>query len=119
MIEGIGITLQGKHENKDGMWYYYMTDEEINLQKEGKITVVGTTTYVHGPNESYRKHQYSVLNMDIVEKIDIFYDVEDEMMMSQTFTLENGETIFSRSRDHNEVSKWKQNGVQIEESYGY
>ena len=119
MIEGIGIELKGKHVKQGTMSTYHMTDEEINLEKQGKIAVVGTTTYVMSPGCSYKEHKYSILNMNIVKKVDIHYDTEDEMMMSQTFTLKNGETIFSRSRNHDEVKRWKENGVQIDESYGY
>ena len=50
---------------------------------------------------------------------DIFYDIEDDNMMSQTLLLKDGSTIFGKSRNHEEVSKWEARGIKINKSYGY
>lgn len=114
-VEGIGIELKGKYVGIA----YYMTNEEIEKEKQGDIAVIGSTTYVYKNGEEYREHNYDILNMDIVENIDIFYDTEDDYKMDQKFHLKDGSTLYSVSRNHKEVKLWEQKGIPITKSYGW
>ena len=115
----IGLELQGKMTVKDDLTTYYMTEEEIKKMNNGEIAVVGTVTYEYGPNGSSKTHKNTIVNMNLVKEIDIFYDIEDDNMMSQTLLLKDGSTIFGKSRNHEEVSKWEARGIKINKSYGY
>ena len=115
-IKTIGLTLQGEYD-ENGV--YHMTPKEIEAEKNGEIAVVGTTTYTHGPNGSYRHHEYTIVNMKMAINIDIFYDIEDDYMMDQTIKFNNGESVYGRSRNHKEVELWESMGIPINKSYGY
>lgn len=118
-INFIGIVPQGRIEKDGDMETYYMSEEEVQLQSEGKIAVIGTTTYVYGPKGSYAQHEYSMVDMTKAISVDIFYDTEDDYMMDQTIKFNNGESIYGRSRNHEEVKKWEALGIPITKSYGY
>ena len=120
MIKSIGIELQGEFTKENELTLYHMTEEEIEMNKAGKISVVGTTTYHFNPNgNSYKEHNYAILNMELVKKVEIFYDTEDDYNMHQKFLLKNGRAIFGMSRDHKEVEQWENLVIPIEKSYGY
>lgn len=114
-VEGIGIELKGEYVGIA----YHMTNEEIEKEKQGDIAVIGSTTYVYKNGEEYREYNYDILNMNIVENIDIFYDTEDDYKMDQTFHLKDGSTLYSVSRNHEEVKLWEQKGIPITKSYGW
>lgn len=119
MINVIGLELKGNWTQDGSLTTYQMTEEEINKMNNGEIAVVGTVTYEYGPNGSSRTHENTIVNMNLVKEIDIFYDIEDDNMMSQTLLLEDGSTVFGRSRNHEEVEKWEARGIKISKSYGY
>lgn len=120
MIKTIGVKLKGAWERSGGLTTYYMTEEEISQRNSGKIAIVGVVIYEYNSDGSATKtHENTIINMDFVKKVDIFYDIEDDYMMNQTFELKDGSTVFGKSRDHDEVKKWEKNGVMIIKSYGY
>lgn len=118
-IETIGIELDGSWEHRDGLTVYHMSEKELAMEKTGTLAVVGTTTYIYGPKGSYKEHNYTICNMLEAISIDIFYDVEDNNMMDQTIKFANGKSVYGRSRNYEEVGKWKKLGIPITESYGY
>ena len=119
-IRAIGLTLQGVFEQDEQLTKYYMTKEEKEKEKNGDITVVGTTTYVTGKNGEYKIHESIILSMSEVERIHIDYDPEDDYIMDQHFYLKNGEKLYGRSRDHEEVKLWESKGIPItKDTYKY
>lgn len=118
-IKGIGMELQGEFIEKNGLTIYHMSKEELKRANNGEIAVVGTTIYSSGPNGSSKTHDYAIVDMDFVEKVDIFYDIEDDYSMNQTFHFKDGSSRFGMSRDHKEVELWEQKGIPINKSYGW
>ena len=121
-MKAIGLELKGKSTfDENGCETYYPSEEEKEQMLQGKIAVVGTTTYHYnfGKGEAAREHDYTIVNMDTVSKISIFYDTEDDYMMSQTFHLKSGSTLFGMSRNHEEVEKWESLGIPISKGYGW
>lgn len=121
MIKGIGIKLKGKFIKKGTLTEYYPTEEELEELKKGKLAVIGATTQTFNSKDGslIKEHEYNIVNMDEVEKVDIFYDIEDDYMMDQTLYLKNGKTLWGMSRDHEEVAKWEKNGIEIKKGYGW
>lgn len=119
MVKGIGMELKGEFKKDGDLTIYHMSEEELEKANNGKIAVVGTTTYICGPNGSSKKHDYAIVDMNFVESVDIFYDTEDDYSMNQTFNFKDGSSRFGMSRDHDEVAKWESNGVKINKSYGW
>lgn len=118
-INFIGLEPQGRIEKDGDLETYYMSEEEIKLQSQGKIAVIGTTMYVYGSKGSYKKHEYSMVNMTKATSISIFYDIEDDYMMDQTIKFEDGSSVYGRSRDHKEVERWEALGIPINKEYGW
>lgn len=115
VIKTIDHTLQGWYEKRNGSEVYHMSKEELKLEEQGKLAIVGSTIYGNG----YRYHEYTIISMKNVVKIDIFYDVEDDYSMAQTIHFKDGTSLWGISRNHKEVELWEKNGVKINKSYGY
>lgn len=120
-MKAIGLKLEGKTIKENECELYYMSQNEVEKQKKGEIAVIGTTIYHYNDPEkgNYKEHNYTIINMNCVEKISIFYDTEDDYMMSQTFHLKNGSSLFGMSRNHEEVEKWESLGIPISKGYGW
>lgn len=111
MIETIGLKLKGWYDENGT---YHMTDEEIKQEEQGQLVVVGCTIYSSG----FKTHDYRIISIKEVERISIFYDIEDDYCMSQTFYLKNGEKVWGMSRNHTQVSCWEAMGIPIEKTEG-
>lgn len=118
-LKGIGLQLQGKFKQDGDLTIYQMSEEELRKANNGEIAIVGTTIYSSGPNGSSKTHDYVIVNMNFVDRVDIFYDVEDDYSMNQTFHFKDGSSRFGISRDHDEVALWESNGVKINKNYGW
>lgn len=118
-MKTIGLELKGTIEQCDGYTIYHMSEEEKKLEKEGKIAIIGITICQYGPSGSSKTHNYTMVNMTQATHIDIFYDIEDDYMMDQTITFKDGQTVYGRSRDHQEVERWEALGIPISKSYGW
>lgn len=110
-METIGIELKGTYD-KNGT--YHMTKEEIEMEEKGELVVVGCTIR-HG---GYKYHEYKIISIKEVERINIFYDIEDDYSMDQTFYMKNGEKVYGISRNHAQVKAWEAMGIPIEKTEG-
>jgi hypothetical protein len=112
--ELIGFEGQGQFKNGG----YYPTDAEWDKIEENKYVIVATTTYTYDNGEHRQETDAHIINTEAIEKISIFYDVEDDYSQNVTvFTKEDGH-FFGKHREF-PVKAMKDKGIKVTESYGY